>query len=278
MSGGFVVGNLSQTDPQTDPKIAILGVSGGPGGVPGGPGASRSVLGGSWGRLGESRGRLGASGDRLWGGPGAVLGGPGAVLGRLGGVLGRPGGVLGASWGLPGASSGVLGASWDRLGASRSRLGRHFLASFSELVFGAILEAIFLPFWTIFGAKLERKNHQKPWRVVQNQGFRGFVSDRIWGPFWELFWKHFRLPNRSQIDPRSGLGASWGLKTVPRRLQDGPRRSQDEPKTVPKRPKKSPRPPKRRPRRPKTGPRLGVRISCTSVRRRDGLSYLRILS
>ena len=96
------------------------------------------------------------------------------------------------------------------LGASRSRLGRHFLASFSELVFGAILEAIFLPFWTIFGAKLERKNHPKPWRVVQNQGFRGFVSDRIWGPFWEPFWKHFRPPNRSKIDPRRGLGASWG--------------------------------------------------------------------
>ena len=67
----------------------------------------------------------------------------GRVLGRLGGVLGRPGGVLAASWGLPGASWGVLGASWDRLGASRGRLGRHFLASFSELVLGAILGAIF---------------------------------------------------------------------------------------------------------------------------------------
>ena len=210
MSGGFVVGNPSQIDPKTDPKIAILGVSGGPGGVPGGPGASRSVLGGSWGRLGGSRGRLGASGDRLGGVLGPSWGVPGPSLGGLGPSWGGLGRLLGPSWGVRGRPGGVLGASWGRLGASRGRLERHLLASFSELVLGAVLGPIFYPFWTSFGAKLERKNHQKPWRVVQNQGFRGFASDPILGPVWEPFRRHFRPENRSKIDPRRGLGASWG--------------------------------------------------------------------
>ena len=99
--------------------------------------------GGPWAAPGSSWARLGPS----WGGPGASRGRLGRVLGPPGGVLGRPGGVLGPSWGVP-------EPSWAS-----------FLASFSEFVFGAILEAIFLPFWTIWGAKLERKNHPNLWRL-----------------------------------------------------------------------------------------------------------------
>ena len=90
LSGGFVFGNPSQIDLKTDPQIAILGVSGGPGGVPGGPGASRSVLGGSWGRLGESRGLLGPARGHL----GAILGHLQAILGYLGAILGHLGAIL----------------------------------------------------------------------------------------------------------------------------------------------------------------------------------------
>ena len=108
--------------------------------------------------------------------PGRSRGPLGAVLGRLGGVPGPPGAGLGASWGLPGASWGVLGASPEPF------LG-HFGGSFADLVLGALSEAIFDQFPTILGAKLGAKIHQKRRRVGQNQGFQGFASDSIFGPF-----------------------------------------------------------------------------------------------
>ena len=143
-----------QKNPQKSIKIngfsRFVGVPGGSRGPPGGSwgplGASGAVLVASWGVWGRLGGVLGASWGRL-----------GPSWGHLGGVLGRLGGVLGASWGLPGASWGLLEASRERLGASWGRPGRHFLVSLSELVLGAVSEAIFEQCLTILGAKLGAK-------------------------------------------------------------------------------------------------------------------------
>ena len=138
----------NQNRRQNQTEISHFRGPGGSGEVRGRPGAS---WGGSRGRLGGSRGRLGASGDRLGGVLGPSWGVPGPSLGGLGPSWGGLGRLLGPSWGVRGRPGGVLGASWGRLGASRGRLERHLLASFSELVLGAVLGPISYPCWTIFG-------------------------------------------------------------------------------------------------------------------------------
>ena len=133
---GGLLGRLGASWGHLEPSWGVLGVSWGI------LGASWSVLGASWGVLGTSWGRLGAS----WGRLGRVLGPPGASRGPPGAVLGRPGGVLGA----------ILGS---------------FLASFSDLVFGAVSEAVPDPFLNHFWSQVGIKKPPKTWEGCSKSRF-----------------------------------------------------------------------------------------------------------
>ena len=58
--------------------------------------------------------------------------------------------------------------------------------------------AFWYHFGSIFGTSWRPENHQNHWSVVQNQGFRFFVSGTETGPFTSRFWDLFRAPKKTQ--------------------------------------------------------------------------------
>ena len=95
--------------------------------------------------------------------------------------------LFAASWAVLGASRAVLGASWERLGPSWGSFGDHFWGLFRGPFSEPFRKPFPIHFGSILGAKLDAKNRQKPWRVVQNQGFQLFATNRVSGPVSDAF-------------------------------------------------------------------------------------------